>query len=179
MLFTLGPPLLGAITQALFLTSLFAAMTAFHQATVRESGEINGLAGGVPVPCIFATHGDYVHMSTWQPGIKVASAHGWWNKLDCRSATYALVTVTLQAKKNGSWVTISESGSRVKSGGGAGNRATGRSTCRGLARTEWRSIIDVDIIDRPDGPTKLTFLAGTYGRADGGKQGAHHGRPFR
>ena len=42
------------------------------------------------------------------------------------------------------------------SGGGAGNRATGRAACESSAVTGWRSVIDVDLVGLPDDPGKLT-----------------------
>jgi hypothetical protein len=48
---------------------------------------------------------------------------------------------------------------RVRSGGGAGNRATGRAGCTSSASTGWRSVIDVDLVGLIDDPRKLTTPA--------------------
>ena len=74
--------------------------------------------------CIFKTVGDYVHVSS---SAFEASGHGWWVNGNC-NATLAVVTVQLQQYySDGSWRNAGTVGrATVRSGGGAGNRATGR-----------------------------------------------------
>lgn len=104
--------------------------------------------------CVFETRGDYVHVSS---SAFEASGHGWWVNGNC-SATTAVVTVQLQQYySDGSWRNQGSKGSAtVRSGGGAGNRATGRAGCSSSAITGWRSVIDVDLVGQADDPTKLT-----------------------
>lgn len=106
------------------------------------------------VLCNFLTQGDYVHVSS---SAFEASGHGWWTNINC-NATYADVTVQLQEYySDGSWRNKGTVGrARVRSGGGAGNRATGRAACESSAVTGWRSVIDVDLVGLPDDPGKLT-----------------------
>ncbi|WP_462189078.1 hypothetical protein [Frankia sp. CcWB2] len=103
--------------------------------------------------CYFETRGDYVHVSS---SAHEASGHGWWVNIDC-DVTRAVVTVQLQEYySDGTWRNVGTVGrSTVKSGGGAGNRATGRGHCRSSRLTGWRSVIDVDLLGVPDDPNKL------------------------
>ena len=86
-----------------------------------------------------------------------ASGHGWWVNGDC-PATLAVVTVQLQQYySDGKWRNIGSAGkSTVRSGGGAGNRATGRVECANRSVTGWRSVVDVDLVGVADDPGKLT-----------------------
>lgn len=104
--------------------------------------------------CLFTTNGDYVHVSS---SAFEASGHGWWVNGNCR-ATTAVVTVQLQEYYNdGSWRNKGVVGrSTVRSGGGAGNRATGRAGCNNNTLVGWRSVIDVDLVGQADSPDKLT-----------------------
>lgn len=104
--------------------------------------------------CIFYTRGDYVHVSS---SAFEASGHGWWVNGNCR-ATSAVVTVQLQQYySDGRWRNAGSLGrATVRSGGGAGNRATGRAGCYNRSLTSWRSVIDVDLIGVADDPSKLT-----------------------
>lgn len=113
---------------------------------------------GTSAICVFETRGDYVHVSS---SAFEASGHGWWVNGNC-SATTAVVTVQLQQYySDGVWRNKGTVGqSTVRSGGGAGNRATGRGACTaGSAVTGWRSVIDVDLVGQADDPTKLTTSA--------------------
>ncbi|NOK71597.1 MAG: hypothetical protein GFH25_541324n40 [Chloroflexi bacterium AL-N10] len=104
--------------------------------------------------CVFSTQGDYVHISSTPP--RSASGHGWWINGNCQ-ATHAVVTVQLQQNINGRWRNVGSAGrATVRSGGGAGNRATGRVTCTSSTLTQWRSVIDVDLVGMIDDPRKLT-----------------------
>lgn len=110
---------------------------------------------GPSAVCLFRTNGDYVHVSSTPPAS--ASGHGWWTNINCR-ATLADVTVQLQQYySDGRWRNVGSPGrARVRSGGGAGNRATGRVQCVSRAVAGWRSVIDVDLVGLPDDPRKLT-----------------------
>lgn len=103
--------------------------------------------------CTFTMNGDYVHVSSSAP--REASGHGWWVNGNCR-ATLADVTVQLQQYySDGSWRSTGTVGrARVRSGGGAGNRATGRAGCNSTSLTGWRSVIDVDVVGIVDDPNK-------------------------
>lgn len=105
-------------------------------------------------PCAFLVRGDDVHISS---SAFEASAHGWWVNLTCPTGTRAVVTVQLQQHSNGAWRNVGTRGrATVSSGGGAGNRATGRARCSSNQRTAWRSVIDVDLVGIIDDPSKLT-----------------------
>lgn len=86
-----------------------------------------------------------------------ASGHGWWVNGNCPTST-AVVTVQLQEYySDGSWRNKGVVGrSTVRSGGGAGNRATGRAGCNNSSVVSWRSVIDVDLVGVADSPEKLT-----------------------
>lgn len=102
--------------------------------------------------CLYSTAGDYVHISNTLP--KAASAHGWWIDVNCKGEAW--VTIKLQQLINGNWTDAGTVGrERVSSGGGSGNRATGRATCANSARTTWRSVVDVDLIGKLDLPDQL------------------------
>ncbi|MGC5010727.1 hypothetical protein ACLQ2R_08190 [Streptosporangium sp. DT93] len=103
--------------------------------------------------CVFQTYGDYVHVSS---SAFEASGHGWWLNGNC-SATLAVVTVQLQQYySDGVWRNAGAPGSQtVRSGGGAGNRATGRAACVNGGLTGWRSVVDVDLVGLADDPGKL------------------------
>lgn len=133
-----------------------------HHGLIDEVDTVNGegldsLAGGdteimiVSGVCIFFTRGDYVHISSTA---FEASGHGWWINVNCPTQ-WALVTVQLQQQpSNGRWQNAGTVGrATVRSGGGAGNRATGRARCSGGDLTAWRSIVDVDLIGLQDDPT--------------------------
>ena len=112
---------------------------------------------GTSAVCFFYTRGDYVHVSSTA---FEASGHGWWVNVDC-NATWAVVTVQLQEYySDGTWRNKGTVGSAtVRSGGGAGNRATGRAGCYNSSLTGWRSVIDVDLVGLADDPNKLTTAA--------------------
>lgn len=126
--------------------------------TVSHSGLVARGSGGAQneainaLLCVFTTHGDYVHISS---SAFEASGHGWWVNGNC-NATYAVVTVQLQQKIGGQWRNAGPAGkATVRSGGGSGNRATGRAACNSSTVTEWRSIVDVDLVGVLDDPGKL------------------------
>lgn len=106
------------------------------------------------VVCSFFTRGDNVHVSS---SAFEASGHGWWINGNCNS-TSAVVTVQLQQYySDGSWRNTGTVGrATVRSGGGSGNRATGRAACYSSSATGWRSVIDVNVVGILDDPRKLT-----------------------
>ncbi|MFD7664963.1 hypothetical protein [Streptomyces sp. NPDC059788] len=110
-------------------------------------------ARGPEAVCTFKTRGDYVHVSS---SAFEASGHGWWVNGNCPTST-AVVTVELQEYYNdGRWRTKGTVGqATVRSGGGAGNRATGRAGCDNNTLTGWRSVVDVDLVGVADTPEKL------------------------
>lgn len=123
-------------------------------------GEANSRNSGSPensrstaAVCVFQTRGDYVHISG---SAFEASGHGWWINGNC-NATLAVVTVQLQQYyADGSWRNAGTAGTAtVRSGGGAGNRATGRGPCTSGSLTGWRSVVDVDLVGLADDPGKL------------------------
>jgi len=102
---------------------------------------------------VFNTAGDYVHISNTPP--RTASGHGWWENVSS-DATLADVTVQLQVLNSGNWVKVGPAGTaRVRSGGGAGNRATGRYGCANSLNVSWRSVVDVDLVGYADSPERL------------------------
>jgi hypothetical protein len=111
--------------------------------------------------CFFSTKGDYVHISS---SAFEASGHGWWVNGDC-PASLAVVTVQLQEYySDGHWRNKGTVGKKtVGSGGGAGNRATGRGGCDNHGTAGWRSVIDVDLVGVADDPRKLTTPARNIG----------------
>lgn len=84
-----------------------------------------------------------------------ASAHGWWEHPD--QSSQAEVTVWLQVKRGATWTFVGEPGKeRVRSGsGGSGRRANVRIPSVGAAPTEWRSVVDVDVVGKIDSPGRL------------------------
>lgn len=113
----------------------------------RSASAIAALTFG---PCTFAQLGDPVHVSATA---FEASGHGWWVNNGC-DTLLADVTVNLQQYySDGSWRNRGTTGSaRVYSGGGAGERATGRAACDNGFVTGWRSVIDVDLVGIVDSP---------------------------
>src|ERR1700740_726040 len=111
------------------------------------AGEANPDTVTIPATgCSPQAVGDYVHVSSTPPA--TASGHGWWNKGNC-TAVKAPVTVQLQEYySDGSWRNKGTAGSAaIYSGGGSGNRVTGRATCTaGTALTGWRSVVTADVI---------------------------------
>jgi hypothetical protein len=110
------------------------------------AGDSNGI---VYAACSFDTLGDYVHKSSGQ-----ASGHGWWKAYSGCNPT-ARVKVQLQELfSNGVyyvWYNRGTVGNEVvTSGGGAGNRSTGKATCNTSDYVGWRSVVDVDIIGQSD-----------------------------
>ncbi|MEU8382998.1 hypothetical protein [Streptosporangium sp. NPDC048865] len=122
------------------------------EANARNSGSSENDRSRAAV-CYFQTRGDYVHISG---SAFEASGHGWWVNGDC-NATLAVVTVQLQQYyADGTWRNAGTPGSAtVRSGGGAGNRATGRAGCLNGSLTGWRSVVDVDLVGLADDPGKL------------------------
>ncbi len=157
----------GLSTAALLIAAVPAAHAADATDTARQStgllvaapaesrtGSVDGTAQAQrqPEAGVFITDGDLVHV-TPPP---TASGHGWWKKIS-GPGTKAKVTVTLQARVYGTstWHDVATGSKTVKSGGGSGKRATARKTCTNLIqKTQWRSIIDVDIIGVADSPEK-------------------------
>lgn len=155
--------LLGASQTPATATSVHSNPTpAAVPATVPGSGgsSVESSGSGSPVEalgpeavCTFTTRGDYVHVSS---SAFEASGHGWWVNGNCPTST-AVVTVELQEYySDGSWRTKGTVGqATVRSGGGAGNRATGRAGCNNSSLTGWRSVVDVDLVGVADDPGKL------------------------
>ena len=100
------------------------------------------------------TGGDNVHIS--RSVTPTASAHGWW-VYDPQSELQADVTVQLQLKRGGTWVDVGAPGvKRLRpSTGGSGRRSNARVPCLNATETEWRSVVDVDVVDKIDNPGKL------------------------
>lgn len=115
----------------------------------------DGTDVGTAAVCTFYSRGDNVHISSTLP--RSASGHGWWDNVNCNTST-ATVTIQLQQYySDGTWRNVGAAGSAtVRSGGGAGNRATGRVTCNSTAVSGWRSVIDVNLVGLLDDPGKLT-----------------------
>jgi hypothetical protein len=128
-------------------------------AATNDSSSDNGVSSAYG-PGAFITNGDNVHVSSTPP--PTASGHGWWVKVSGPGTT-AKVTVWLQSNWAGSgWVTRATGVKTVKSGGGSANRATARWQCRNLvAKVQWRSVIDVDLIGVADSPERAVTATRT------------------
>ena len=120
-----------------------------------STGTANADSNALPEQGVVSgeTRGDYVHISSTPP--PSASAHGWWT-YGKETDLKADVTVQLQVNQGGTWVDVGRAGvERVRPGGGSVNRSNARVPCRTFESTEWRSVIDVDIIGVLDTPEKL------------------------
>ena len=101
------------------------------------------------VTCAFRQGGDDVALAGG-PG-SLVSARGWWERGDC-PAVPAQVNVRLQARLDGGWRDIVWSGTATVPPGG---RAEANFRCHSAAQTRWRSVVEVDLFDRPDGSGEL------------------------
>jgi hypothetical protein len=134
------------ITAMLSLTAVAtpaAAAVTTAPAPVRSVATVDGSRAAAAAACVFYTNGDYVHISTSEP--QTASGHGWWTNKDCPTPL-ADVSVRLQLLKNGAWTDVAWSSKTVGPGGGAGSRATARVECKTIAWSQWRSVVDVDLV---------------------------------
>ena len=94
--------------------------------------------------CVFTQRVDNPHISS-SGGPRAVQAHGWWTKGNCR-AIIATISVQLQKRINGRWVDVGKRGKgKYRAGGGRGQRATARYTCRGVALNKFRAWVDVDV----------------------------------
>ncbi|GAA3161135.1 hypothetical protein GCM10010466_60090 [Planomonospora alba] len=110
--------------------------------------------------CTFKSETDRPHESTWKDpktgkvGGPEASAHGWWENINCPNNLRADVTVWLEELlPNGTWIkagTVDKK--RLASKKEGGGRATGRARCNKRWNTTWRSFVDVDIVGYADTP---------------------------
>lgn len=151
----LGMPQHSAVAAPTKPTAVPAAAPADSNGSLEMIGSSgDGADASTSAVCTFYTRGDYVHISS---SAFEASGHGWWVNVDCNT-TSAIVTVQLQQYySDGSWRNVGTVGSAtVSSGGGAGNRATGRAACSSSSLTGWRSVIDVNLVGILDDPGKLT-----------------------
>lgn len=142
------------------MTMLVRSVVVFALAfTVGVAVPATGSAESRALPEQFVTvgeiRGDYVHLSG-SAGSLAASAHGWWTYPEPTDLK-AKVTVQLQANLAGTWTDVGPSGSEVirPGTGGSGRRANARTLCVNAISTEWRSVVDVDIIGKLDAPNKL------------------------
>ena len=104
-----------------------------------------------PPVSVAGTGGDNVHLSGGS-----ASAHGWWD-YPFKTELRADVTVQLQAKRDGAWTNVGAPGvKRVRPGDGRSvSRSNARVPCLNAVATEWRSVVDVDVVGKIDSPGKL------------------------
>ncbi|MDR1186560.1 MAG: hypothetical protein LBK95_03760 [Bifidobacteriaceae bacterium] len=145
--------------------TIFATMISLPAAAVSSSPDVarsdlvaSESTGVSQVPlvaadtCVALTRGDHVHKSGSD-----ASGHGWWEIVDCPKGTKAVVTIDIQKQGIlGIWSDVGAQGKKtVYAGGGSANRAAGRYTCSGSSNNDFRSKIDVDLIDYLDLPDKL------------------------
>ncbi|MFJ7199971.1 MULTISPECIES: hypothetical protein [unclassified Streptomyces] len=143
-------PLLSAVLVAAMSVGLAAPSA--HAASGTTASDVGG----------FVTDGDHVHVSSTPPA--TASAHGWWmDPLGKHKNVKAKVTVWLQTKHGNTWRTVAEGSKKVKAGGkgASSRRANARRTCENRDKTQWRSVIDVDLIGIADSPEKAVTRAVT------------------
>jgi len=101
----------------------------------------------------FETKGDYAHFS--HTVAKTVNAHGWWKKYD-GPATQAKITIWLQVKNGSRWDDLDKGVKTVPPGGGSNKRAVANWKCTNLiAKNEFRTVVDADIVGYPDGDSKL------------------------
>ena len=120
---------------------------------------VSSVGAQATVAGYYETRGDYVHVTRQQ-----ASGHGWWLNRS-GPAKRAIVKIKLQTKKVkrfwfDSWPDATDWMPRkpieFRPGGGSGNRANARRQCNGTTVTQWRSVVDVDIVGFVDPPDKVT-----------------------
>lgn len=133
---TLAPPALATPLPAAANQSPSAASSSD---TDSDSGTVH--AAGVVA---FQSMVDDPHHSKDVPG--TVSVHGWWKRGNAKPGTKALVEVSLQAKRNGTWVTVARQRVTVADGGGRGRRAVAAAKCRSSKQTWFRGQVDVDLI---------------------------------
>ncbi|MFJ1618454.1 hypothetical protein [Streptomyces sp. NPDC088249] len=102
------------------------------------------------------TDGDHVHVSSTPPA--TASAPGWWlDPLGKHKNVKAKVTIWLQTRHGHTWKTVAEGAKNVKAGAARAPvpaAPTPAKTCENRDKTQWRSVIDVDLIGVADSPEK-------------------------
>ncbi|MET7622670.1 hypothetical protein [Streptomyces sp. NPDC005408] len=101
----------------------------------------------------FVTKGDYAHFS--HTVRNTVNAHGWWKKID-GPATQAKITIWLQVKSGSGWKNLNKGVKTVPPGGGSNKRAVANWKCTNLiAKNDFRTVVDADIVGYPDGDSKL------------------------
>lgn len=66
------------------------------------------------------------------------------------------MTIQLQVNRDGTWVDVGSAGvERIHPGAGSANRTNARVPCMSPVSTEWRSVVDVNIIGVLHSPEKL------------------------
>lgn len=119
-----------------------------HDSTLAARSPVVSESSTATVECGFRHVGDLVHVSSGG-----ATAHGWWQNRNC-PISRADVRVQLQVKIDGSWRDVGESDT-VLARAGREVRAQAKVPCKDSTRTEWRSVIDVDVPDHSDGRDQL------------------------
>ncbi|WP_171167413.1 hypothetical protein [Streptomyces sp. I05A-00742] len=116
-----------------------------------DAGDDRRTGTGSAAADTFMTRGDYVHFSGTVQGR--INAHGWWTK-NSGPATSAKVTIWLQGGSG--WRTLDKGVKTVPPGGGSNKRAVANWGCTNfVAKNDFRSVVDVDIVGYPDGASKL------------------------
>lgn len=95
------------------------------------------------VECQFRQHGDVGWAD--EPG-RIVSGRGWWEQGNCQTVQ-ATVRVRLQAKYSGDWWDIVSAATVTVP---PGDFAEAKFRCHTAGGTQWRSVIDVDLVERPD-----------------------------
>ncbi|MBZ4324273.1 hypothetical protein [Streptomyces huiliensis] len=132
-------------------TTTLAALLATTAAAGPAQAAGHGEGAGRAAADTFFTRGDYVHFSGTAPGR--INAHGWWTK-NSGPATMAKVTIWLQGGTG--WRTLDKGVKTVPPGGGSNKRAVANWGCTNfVAKNDFRSVVDVDIVGYPDGASKL------------------------
>lgn len=101
------------------------------------------------VACTFKQGADDVALVGGPGGM--VSASGWWEEGNC-PALPADVSVRLQAEHDGNWWDIVWSATATMA---PGDRAEANFRCPDAKATKWRSVVEVDLFERPDGSGEL------------------------
>lgn len=136
---------------------IYAAKTAvthdemMAQVGASEPSTAKGTTAAAASGCVFASDGDYVHVSTYS-GVRYASGHGYWWNVTCPSSYRANVTIWLEEKLGTSWYPQGNTatGYNRLPGSGSTQRVNAKMKCVNSTTHQWRSIVVADIVGHAD-----------------------------